>query len=142
DAAQSDPGSGPSKPSVASQPPTSGPSRPLPSAPGAPRRGPPRPPAGQASPTANLDATLPEGGLTSGWGSGASDESEWRAVFQEFVNTKRQCGENVDGFTYEKFEVTLRKNRDTLIQRHGATRVRFSVYVKDGKAALKANPIR
>ena len=37
---------------------------------------------------------------------------------------------------------TLRKNRDTLIQRHGAKRVKFSVYVKDGKAALKANPIK
>jgi hypothetical protein len=84
---------------------------------------------------------MPEGGLA-GWGSGASDEGEWRAVFQEFVNTKRKCGENVDGFTYEKFEVTLRKNRDTLIQRHGAAKVKFSVYVKDGKAALKANPIR
>jgi hypothetical protein len=121
-----------------SNPPSAG-SRPLP--PSAPKR--PRPPAagGHTSPTANLDATMPEGGL-GGWGSGASDENEWRAVFQEFVNTKRQCGENVDGFTYEKFEVTLRKNRDTLIQRHGAARVKFSVYVKDGKAALKANPIR
>jgi hypothetical protein len=136
----SDPGSGPSKP--ISQPP-SGASRPLPGAPSAPRRGPPRPPSapGNTSPTAHLDATMPEGGLGV-WGSGASDEGEWRAVFQEFVNTKRQCGENVDGFTYEKFEVTLRKNRDTLIQRHGAARVKFSVYVKDGKAALKANPIR
>ncbi len=131
-------GSGLSKP--ISSPPSAA-SRPLPTAPGA-RRPPPRPPSAPGnSPTQNLDATMPEGGLGN-WGSGASDENEWRAVFQEFVNTKRQCGENVDGFTYEKFEVTLRKNRDTLIQRHGAARVKFSVYVKDGKAALKANPIR
>ena len=141
DAAASEPGSGPSKPSVPSQPPAAAGSRPLPTAPGA--RRPPRPPSasGHSTPGSNLDATMPEGGLGN-WGSGLSDENEWRAVYQEFVNTKRQCGENVDGFTYEKFEVTLRKNRDTLIQRHGAARVRFSVYVKDGKAALKANPIR
>jgi hypothetical protein len=141
DAAASEPGSGPSKPSVPSQPPAAAASRPLPTAPGA--RRPPRPPSASShsTPGSNLDATMPEGGLGN-WGSGLSDENEWRAVYQEFVNTKRQCGENVDGFTYEKFEVTLRKNRDTLIQRHGAARVRFSVYVKDGKAALKANPIR
>lgn len=134
DAQASDPASGGSHP--ASNPPPAA-SRPLP--PSAPKRMPRPPSAPGASP--NLDGTMPEGGL-GGWGSGASDENEWRAVFQEFVNTKRQCGENVDGFTYEKFEVTLRKNRDTLIQRHGAARVKFSVYVKDGKAALKANPIR
>jgi hypothetical protein len=141
DAAQSEPISGASAPS-APTPAPSGPSRPMPAPPGGgPRRPPPRPPGGGQSPTANLDATMPEGGLGN-WGSGASDEQDWRVVFQEFVATKKQCGENVDGFTYEKFEVTLRKNRDTLIQRHGAARVKFSVYVKDGKAALKANPIR
>jgi hypothetical protein len=134
DAQSAEPASAGSHP--ASNPPSAA-SRPLP--PSAPKRMPRPPSAPGASP--NLDATLPEGGL-GGWGSGASDENDWRQVFQEFVNTKRQCGENVDGFTYEKFEVTLRKNRDTLIQRHGAARVKFSVYVKDGKAALKANPIR
>jgi len=36
----------------------------------------------------------------------------------------------------------LRKNRSALMQRHGAVKVKFSVYVKDGRAALKANPIR
>ncbi|HEX6274127.1 MAG TPA: MXAN_5187 family protein [Polyangiaceae bacterium] len=142
DALQAEPASGQSKP--ISNPPSaasSGGNRPLPQPPGAPRRMPRPPSAPGASPTSNLDATMPEGGLGA-WGGGATDEDEWRQVFQDFVNTKRQCGENVDGFTYEKFEVTLRKNRDTLIQRHGAARVKFSVYVKDGKAALKANPIR
>jgi hypothetical protein len=138
DALQSEPASGASRP--ISNPPSAA-SRPMPQPPGAPRRMPRPPGAPGASPTANLDATMPEGGLGA-WGSGASDENEWRQVFQDFVNTKRQCGENVEGFTYEKFEVTLRKNRDTLLQRHGAARVKFSVYVKDGKAALKANPIR
>ncbi|MBX3129604.1 MAG: hypothetical protein KF718_23005 [Polyangiaceae bacterium] len=71
-----------------------------------------------------------------------ADDAEWRRVFDEFVATKQQCGENIDGFTFEKFEVTLKKNRDALVQRHGAARVKFSVYVKDGKAALKASPIK
>jgi hypothetical protein len=72
----------------------------------------------------------------------ADPEAEWHVVFQQFVATKQQCGESIDGFTYDKFRKTLIKNREALVSRHGAAEVRFSVYVKDGKAALKANPIR
>jgi hypothetical protein len=73
----------------------------------------------------------------------ASDEpSEWQKVYEDFVALKQQCGESVDGFTYEKFEQTLIKNKEALISRHGATRVKFSVYIKEGKAALKASPQR
>jgi hypothetical protein len=123
----------------------SAPGRALPSPPGAKRPRPPSPSGGGAAsppaPPAQLDTTLPEGGLSE-WGSGPADDAEWQEVFQEFVATKQQCGESIDGFTYEKFVERLRKNRDALVQRHGAKRVKFGVYVKDGKAALKANPIK
>ena len=76
-----------------------------------------------------------------GAGNGAED-AEWHGVYQEFVALKQQCGENVDGFTYEKFEQTLRKTSETLMTRHGARKVKFSVYVKEGKAALKASPLK
>jgi hypothetical protein len=105
----------------------------------------PKPPAPKGGPFAgSLDATMPEGTAppVNGSGAGDSEESEWRSVYEEFVALKQQCGENTEGFTYEKFEQTLRKNRETLINRHGAKRVKFSVYVKDGKAALKAAPLR
>jgi hypothetical protein len=112
----------------------------LPQPPG--RRPKPPAPKGAAGP-AGLDATMPEGAApVNGWGAGDSEESEWRSVYDEFVALKQQCGENTEGFTYDKFEQTLRKNRETLINRHGAKRVKFSVYVKDGKAALKAAPLR
>ena len=111
-------------------------SRPLPSAPGrgkpelpsAPGRRPPPPRKGgeEASPEASVSGkTL-----------------EWQQVYQEFVATKQQCGEDTENFTYEKFEVTLKKHEDAIAQRHGAARVKFAVYVKDGRAALKASPIR
>ncbi|HTQ06033.1 MAG TPA: MXAN_5187 family protein [Polyangiaceae bacterium] len=125
--------------------------RQLPTPPGSAPRRLPRPPGAAAAPASapvtpaapavNLDATMPAGGLAE-WGSGPPDETEWHDVYKEFVATKQQCGETVDGFTYEKFVERLRKNRDALVQRHGAKRVKFGVYVKDGKAALKANPIR
>ena len=73
-----------------------------------------------------------------------SDEVEpgWTQVYQDFVRIKQDCGEAVDGFTFERFSQTLRKNRDQLLQRHACKSVKFSVYIKEGKAALKASPIR
>ncbi len=70
------------------------------------------------------------------------ENSEWLTVYDDFIRTKRQCNEPVDGLTFEKFQQTLRKNRDTLLQKHGCKRVKFSVYVKDGRASLKATPVR
>lgn len=69
-------------------------------------------------------------------------EAEWRGVYDQFVSTKLECSEPTEGFTYEKFRKTLVKNRDALVARHGVSRVKFSVYVKDGKAALKASPVK
>ncbi len=69
-------------------------------------------------------------------------EPGWREVYDEFVNLKEQCGENTQGFTFERFSATLRKNRDTLMQQHGVQSVHFSAYVKQGRAALKARPVR
>ncbi len=72
----------------------------------------------------------------------ASEEEHFKRVFDEFVTTKRQCGEQVDSLTFEKFLVTLRKNKDTLVQRYHCKSVRFQVYVKEGKAALRATPVK
>lgn len=69
-------------------------------------------------------------------------QAEWHAVYEEFIRTKRECGEPTDGLTFEKFQQTLKKNRDALMQRHGCKRVKFSVYVKEGRASLKATPVR
>lgn len=68
--------------------------------------------------------------------------AEWQQVYEEFIRTKRDCGEPTDGLTFEKFQQTLKKNRDALMQRHGCKRVKFSVYVKEGRASLKATPVR
>jgi CHASE4 domain len=67
---------------------------------------------------------------------------EWLGVYDDFIRKKRECGEPTDGLTFEKFAQTLKKNRDALMQRHGCKRVRFAVYVKEGRASLKATPIK
>jgi hypothetical protein len=136
-------------PSVAMMPVVAGPAsstRGLPAPPPNPRL--PKPPPGprapesRSSPDTEAAMSTPSAAGLDQWGAGQSEEDEWQAVYREFVSLKQQCGENVDGFTFEKFEQTLRKNRDTLMTRHGAKKVKFSVYVKEGKAALKASPLK
>lgn len=75
--------------------------------------------------------------------AGALDEERhFQDVFREFVATREKCGEPADGLTYDKFKAKLVKNKDQLVQKHACKSVRFQVYVKDGKAALKATPIK
>jgi hypothetical protein len=89
-----------------------------------------------ASPSADLIAATGQNAAV------ADPAAEWHQVYEEFLKTKRECGEPTDGLTFEKFQLTLKKNRDALIARHGCKRVKFSVYVKEGRASLKATPVR
>jgi len=70
------------------------------------------------------------------------EEQHVSTVYDEFVATKKQCGESVAGLTLDKFRLRLQENRNSLMARHACRTVRFSVYVKDGKAALRASPIK
>ena len=73
--------------------------------------------------------------------AGAEEERHFRQVFNQFVTTQKQCGGTTSGLTYDKFARKLRATRDDLKKRHEATSVRFTVYVKDGRAALRASPL-
>jgi len=139
------PGDPSSMPSPSSGQPSA---RSIPNAPANPKL--PRPPVRPGSPPGvNLDTTLSSEDssvarrlpVPPSRDGAAAELAEWHAVFNDFVGLKQQCGETTDGFTYEKFEQTLKKKNEELLTRHGAKRVKFSVYVKEGKAALKASPI-
>ncbi|WP_257455523.1 MXAN_5187 family protein [Archangium lipolyticum] len=71
-----------------------------------------------------------------------SEEQHFQDVFREFVATREQCSEPNDGLTYDKFVAKLRKNKEQLVQKYACKTVRFQVYVKEGKAALKATPVK
>ena len=124
----------------------------LPMPPPAPPRapGPPPPPARMpppATPSSIGNAAVAMAAPISSealgvFASPAEEQAHWREVYESFVATKRQCGEPVDGLAFEKFSTTLAKNKEQLIQKTGARAVRFSVYVKDGKATLKASPVK
>lgn len=70
------------------------------------------------------------------------DEAHFQQVFREFLATRERCGETAAGISYEKFAAKLRKSRDDLVAKYGCRTVRFTVYEKDGRAALKAAPVR
>lgn len=69
-------------------------------------------------------------------------EPYYRDIFSQFIALKKSCGEPIAGVTYAKFSEKLQNNRNELLSRTGCRDVRFTVYVKDGKAALKASPVR
>ena len=71
------------------------------------------------------------------------NEGHFREVFEQYLALRQQCGESIAELSFEKFMITLRKNRDTIMLQRPETRdVRFTVYVKAGKAALKATPVK
>ncbi len=70
------------------------------------------------------------------------DETHFREVFDKFVATQKQCGGPVSGLTYDKFVRKLHAAREQVMKRHNVPAVRFTVYVKEGRAALKASPVK
>jgi hypothetical protein len=72
----------------------------------------------------------------------ADELVQWRATFEEFVAMRKKCGEPTTGLSFEKFQVQLRRNKEQLVKQYNCRRVKFTVYEKEGKAALKATPIK
>ncbi len=70
------------------------------------------------------------------------EEAHFREVFDQFVATQKECGGPVAGLTFDKFVSKLHAAREQVMKRHNAASVRFTVYVKEGRAALKASPIK
>ncbi len=91
--------------------------------------------------------SVPDNGDDPGWvGPPPTEEGDLEGymgtVYKEFMSVKRQCGEDTSNLTYERFRKKLTKNRKALMERYECRTVKFQVYIKDGKAALKATPIK
>ncbi len=85
------------------------------------------------SAAAKLPAAAPGGATTF--------DPYFKEVYDQFIAMKQACNEQTSGLTFEKFADKLVRNRDDLKAKTGCADVRFTVYVKDGKAALKATPV-
>jgi hypothetical protein len=75
-------------------------------------------------------------------GANLDEDAHIRSVFAEYVAARGRCGESIASLTLEKFRAKLEANKQQLIAKYGCRTARFSVYVKDGKAAIKATPVR
>jgi len=65
---------------------------------------------------------------------------EWDHLFEEFNRVREECSQPV--VSLERFIAMLTRHRDEIRARKGCKDVTFTVYVKDGKAALRATPKR
>jgi hypothetical protein len=70
------------------------------------------------------------------------DHAHFRLVFDEYVELRQKCGESIAGLSLDKFTAKLVSNREQLVAKHGCRTARFTVYQKDGKAAIRAMPVK
>lgn len=71
----------------------------------------------------------------------AAQEAYFREVFDAFVGLKAECGERTDTLEFTRFRAKLLRTRAALIDRFDCHDVRFRVYEKAGRAALRAAPV-
>ncbi len=114
------------------------PSAPMAAAPPPPMAPMSKTPAPSLAPPLHLEEDI----LGSGGATAGNDDAYFKQVFEQFISVKKSCGEPTSGLTLSKFSEKLVKNRDDLMAKTGCREVRFTVYVKDGKAALKATPVK
>lgn len=69
-------------------------------------------------------------------------EAHFREVFAEYIAVREKCGEPIANLTLERFRAKLEDNERQLKAKYNCQSARFSVYVKDGKAAIKATPVK
>jgi hypothetical protein len=74
--------------------------------------------------------------------SAEEEQAYFKTIYEKFIALKKQLGEPTEQLTFERFLGTIKKNRDTLVARYKCEQVQFEVYEKDGKASLKAIPVR
>lgn len=96
--------------------------------------------AGDAAVVASADAAVLEQVEEAAVEAAVEDpDTHYREVFDSFVETRRTCGETGE-LGFEKFKTRLVESRAAVLAKHNCKDVRFQVYVKNGKAALKATP--
>ena len=63
-------------------------------------------------------------------------------LFDAYRTARASCGEDVSGVSRAKLDQLVAKQRAAIQQRYGCEEVRFRVVIEDGKAKLKATPVK
>jgi hypothetical protein len=80
-------------------------------------------------------------GVRAGAGPASAEEPQ-RELFASYVAAREQCGQGTAGLTSEQFARLLRTQEEAIRARYACQAVRFRVVVEDGKAKLKASPVK
>lgn len=69
------------------------------------------------------------------------EDKAYQAVFDKYVETRQKCGQGTD-LAYESVRDVLKKQVRTIKSRYRCKAVKFKITVEDGKAKVKAVPLR
>jgi len=67
-------------------------------------------------------------------------EGRLRSVYRAYVEAKRRCNEDTTRLSFDAVAESLKRQVPELLERHNARDVEYRVFVKDGKAILRAVP--
>ena len=73
---------------------------------------------------------------------GAAREAGDGQLFDAYVSAREACGQGIKGMTPDKLNGLLQKQEAAIREKTGCDGVRFRVVVEDGKAKLKASPVK
>jgi len=69
------------------------------------------------------------------------EDKAYQAVFDKYMETRQRCGQNTD-LQYDSVREVLKKQVRTIKSRYRCKAVKFKITVEDGKAKVKAVPLR
>jgi len=69
-------------------------------------------------------------------------DDRMKRLYRAYVSAKNRTGESTDGLTYDRLVRTLRKQVPSIQAKTGCKRVDFKIEIKQGKAILKAVPVK
>ena len=69
------------------------------------------------------------------------EELAYRAVYDRLMDARRQTGQSTD-ISFDTIRDTLKKQSRQIKGKFGVEKVKFRVAVEDGKAKMKAVPVR
>jgi len=67
-------------------------------------------------------------------------ENRLRGVYRAYVEAKRRCNEDTTRLSFDAVVASLKRQVPELLERHNVRDVEYRVFVKDGKAILRAVP--
>ncbi|TNE47989.1 MAG: hypothetical protein EP343_17620 [Deltaproteobacteria bacterium] len=70
------------------------------------------------------------------------DEVRMRQVFQDYLDMRKSCGESTQNIQWDSFVELLRNQKASILQQYSCRDVQFYVQEKDGRASLKATPVK